>query len=175
MGRRPYSILLAGWVLLLAGCSSSPEPTAAKVKSANPSYQYQPSDLRSARPTGQSKDIDLLLDHYEQWQGVPYRLGGTSTNGVDCSAYVQRVYQDSFDAILPRTTTQQAKLGRQIKRSELTTGDLVFFRVSRRTQHVGVYLKDGQFLHASTSKGVIISRLDNPYWKKRYWMSRRIQ
>ncbi|MFO6422252.1 NlpC/P60 family protein [Motilimonas sp. KMU-193] len=175
MGRRPYFILvLAGLALLLTGCSSSPESTTNQVKQTTMPSSQQPAKV-AAKPASEPHDIDLLLDHYEQWQGVPYRLGGTSTKGVDCSGYVQRVYQDSFDAILPRTTTQQAQLGRQIKRSELTTGDLVFFRISRRTQHVGVYLKDGQFLHASTSKGVIISQLDNPYWKKRYWMSRRIQ
>lgn len=175
MHRRSYLLLiLVSFAALLAGCSSSPEPNVTQTEKTTKPLKHQPSTA-SETILVEHQDIDLLLDHYEQWQGVPYRLGGTSTKGVDCSGYVQRLYRDSFDESLPRTTSQQAKLGRQIQRSELSTGDLVFFRISRSTQHVGVYLDNGEFLHASTSKGVIISKLDNPYWKKRYWMSRRIQ
>lgn len=160
---------MALFAIGLAGCSSQPER-----QPRHPMTERPPSvDKKEARR--QQDDIELLLAHYERWQGVPYRYGGTTKQGVDCSAYIQHVFRDSFAEMLPRTTLQQAKQGIEIKRSDLQTGDLVFFNVSRRTKHVGVYLEDGQFLHASTSKGVIISQLNNPYWKKRYWMSRRIQ
>lgn len=161
--------MLALLALGLAGCSSQPES-----KQPHPTVTGPPiADKHQVDK--QKDDISLLLAHYERWQGVPYRYGGTTKQGVDCSAYIQHVFRDSFAEILPRTTLQQAKQGVAVKRSELQTGDLVFFNVSRRTKHVGVYLEDGRFLHASTSKGVIISQLNNPYWKKRYWMSRRVQ
>ncbi len=111
---------------------------------------------------------------YNQWQGVPYRLGGTNKDGIDCSAFVQIAYRDAWQLPLPRTTKMQSKIGENIKYKEAKYGDLVFFKISRSTNHVGVYLGNSRFMHASTSKGVIISRLDNPYWASKFWQFRRL-
>lgn len=115
-----------------------------------------------------------LLDVYKVWQGAPYRLGGTTLNGVDCSAFVQTAYSDALGVSLPRTTRDQVTLGYEIEYEEANVGDLVFFKTAPKTRHVGVYIGNKQFMHASTSKGVIISRLDNPYWASKYWHFRRI-
>ncbi|WP_158774630.1 C40 family peptidase [Cobetia sp. L2A1] len=116
---------------------------------------------------------EVLMDEHDQWAGTPYRLGGTNTGGIDCSALMQHVFSDGFGIELPRTTSEQAKRGKRIDKSQLKPGDLVFFRPSRRYNHVGVYVGNGYFLHASTSRGVKLSRLDNVYWAQHYWQSRR--
>lgn len=113
-----------------------------------------------------------LLEQHERWSGTPYRLGGTTQRGVDCSALVQNVYLDTFDITLPRTTRGLVTKGHAIDRQDLRAGDLVFFRPPGN-RHVGIYVGEGYFLHASSSKGVIISQLDNTYWQRYYWQSRR--
>ncbi|NVD06699.1 hydrolase [Vibrio sp. JPW-9-11-11] len=116
-----------------------------------------------------------LMQVYAVWQGAPYRLGGTSINGVDCSAFVQVTYQQALGYRLPRTTKDQVKVGDEISYQQANVGDLVFFKTAPKVRHVGVYLGNKQFMHASTSKGVIISRLDNPYWASKYWHVRRVR
>lgn len=118
--------------------------------------------------------LNRLYAHYQQWRGAPYRLGGENHSGVDCSALVRMVYQSAFGVTLPRTTELQAQRGVEIGRQQLKAGDLVFFRTGRRTRHVGIYLEDKKFLHASTRIGVTISHMDNVYWRSRYWKSIRI-
>ncbi len=121
-----------------------------------------------------SSTIDILYAQYKSWRGVPYQLGGLSKKGVDCSGFVYLTFKDKFGVILPRTTATQVKQGKRIYIGQLQTGDLIFFKTDWRTRHVGIYLSDGRFLHASTSKGVMISRIDNSYWKKKYWRAQRI-
>ncbi|GGY05278.1 hypothetical protein GCM10007160_36040 [Litchfieldella qijiaojingensis] len=115
----------------------------------------------------------VLLAEHERWVGTPYRLGGEGFTGIDCSALMQNIFSERFSVDLPRTTEGQALQGRRIDRSELKVGDLVFFRPPGPYRHVGVYVGDGYFLHASTSQGVILSELDNVYWRRYYWQSRR--
>lgn len=116
-----------------------------------------------------------LLDHYKQWSGVRYKYGGNTKDGIDCSYFVQDAIQHSFNKKIPRTTLYQSKHGIEIDKKELQTGDLVFFLTGKKGgRHVGIYLDYGDFMHVSTSKGVIISTLSNVYWKKHYWKSQRI-
>ncbi len=109
-----------------------------------------------------------------EWAGSPYVLGGTTANGIDCSAFVQSVYRDALNLPLPRTTREQVRTGKAVNRRDLRPGDLVFFRPPTKVRHVGIYLNDGEFAHASTSQGVTISDLDQEYWNRAYWTSRRI-
>ena len=113
-----------------------------------------------------------LLRQYAQWQGTPYNLGGSTRRGIDCSALMQKIFSRHIS--LPRTTHQQKAKGMKVSRHELRVGDLVFFKSSPRVPHVGVYIGDKQFIHASQKVGVTISRLDNPYWAPRYETARRI-
>ncbi|MBU3824242.1 MAG: C40 family peptidase [Candidatus Oceanisphaera merdipullorum] len=114
-----------------------------------------------------------LQQAYKKWQGTPYRFGGVDEQGMDCSAFTRNMYQEAYGMQLPRSTYEQVELGREISQQELQPGDLVFFRTGR-TQHNGVYVGEGKFAHASSSAGVTISRLDNVYWRTRYWQSRRL-
>lgn len=115
-----------------------------------------------------------LLAFHSQWRGTPYRLGGLSKKGLDCSGMVYLAYKDIVGQYLPRTVLGQKILGEEINRHELKIGDLVFFKVNPRVQHVGIYVGDNNFLHASTKKGVKISSLNNVYWAPRYWMAKRL-
>ncbi|PMR75563.1 C40 family peptidase [Billgrantia endophytica] len=114
-----------------------------------------------------------LLAQHERWVGTPYRLGGTSDRGIDCSALVQNVFSDTFRLELPRSTSEQVRQGTPIARDELQVGDLVFFRPPGAYDHVGIYVGEGYFLHASTSRGVRLSKLNNAYWQRHYWQARR--
>lgn len=123
------------------------------------------------------RNVDIkskIMDQYASWKGVRYRLGGDSKRGIDCSAFVQRTFREQFGLELPRSTSQQEGTGRAIKRSKLRIGDLVLFRAGSTGRHVGIYLGNDQFVHASTSSGVTISNLNETYWKKRYREARRV-
>ncbi len=111
---------------------------------------------------------------YQKYKGTPYLYGGTTSRGFDCSGFVQRAYMDAFKKKLPRTTKGMLKFGKKINKSALKIGDLVFFHPTRRYYHVGIYMGDGLFMHASSSRGVMKSKLSLKYWQKSYVMSRRI-
>lgn len=104
----------------------------------------------------------------DDWWGAPYRIGGLTKNGVDCSAFVQNLMNSVYEEPLPRTAHEQKALCREIAKEELREGDLVFFNTRGGVSHVGVYLHNNKFVHASTSGGVMISDLGEPYWQKRF-------
>ncbi|NNE35201.1 MAG: hypothetical protein HKN13_08200, partial [Rhodothermales bacterium] len=105
--------------------------------------------------------------------GTRYRYGGTGDRGFDCSGFVFRVFRDAFGVSLPRTTRSQMKSGRAVVNGDLRFADLVFFYTPARTDHVGIYLGGGEFAHASSSSGVMISHLSEDYWRKSYRGARR--
>jgi cell wall-associated NlpC family hydrolase len=112
-----------------------------------------------------------LLDVMDSWWGTRYCLGGSTDNCIDCSAFVQVIYRDVYGIALPRTSSEQYGVSELIDREELKEGDLVFFHTRGRRNaitHVGVYLQNNKFVHASTSNGVSISDLDETYWKPRF-------
>lgn len=116
----------------------------------------------------------VLYSQYNEWQGVRYQRGGLSRHGVDCSGFVHITFKSKLGMHLPRTTHLQSRSGREIRKEELRAGDLIFFRTGPTSNHVGIYLENNKFLHASQKKGVIISRLDHVYWKANYWKSVRV-
>lgn len=114
-----------------------------------------------------------LREGGQEWIGIPYRWGGTSRRGIDCSSFVQQFVRANLDIELPRTTAGQRYEGIAIDKSDLLPGDLVFFQ-RRGVRHVGVYLGDDEFIHASSSRGVTVSNLSEGYYDRQYWMARRI-
>ncbi len=115
-----------------------------------------------------------LRREYRRWKGTDHKMGGTNESGVDCSAFVRAVYENVFHVSLPRTTKDQVRKGIPVPRHELQAGDLVFFRPPSYPRHVGIYLSKDEFLHASKTKGVTISRMDPYYWDQYYWTARRV-
>tara|TARA_R110002049_G_scaffold226759_4_gene398901 strand:- start:1363 stop:1884 length:522 start_codon:yes stop_codon:yes gene_type:complete len=118
---------------------------------------------------------DVIVKSAQLQMGIPYKFGGNSpSEGFDCSGLA--LYSHRINGIfIPRTTTGQFKLGKHIKRTELNSGDLLFFRtMGQSVSHVGIYMGDDIFIHAPNSrKNVQTETLDNPYYKKRYLGARR--
>lgn len=155
------SLLLSCCVLALCACSSG-------YKSSRINYKGQINDPIMA--------IALLSEQQHEWAGTPYVLGGLERSGVDCSGFVQTTFFDRFGIKLPRQTKDQANYGQYIEKADIQTGDLVFFKtgLGPNGYHVGIYVKEDKFLHASTKGGVVYSSMNNDYWRKAYWQARRI-
>lgn len=131
--------------------------------------------LPSAISVSKYNEVQVSLEQaHRDWEGTPYALGGISSRGIDCSAFMQVLFDDYFGVELPRNTKRQIYAGTPVRREALTTGDLVFFKTGRKTLHVGVIVEDDEFLHASTSQGVTTSSLDDYYWRSRYLAARRV-
>lgn len=119
------------------------------------------------------EDNHKLYIEAADWIGVPYRPGGDTKRGTDCSGFTSQLYRKVYHTKLSRNTDGQKEESNKVVRRNLREGDLVFFtsdRSGRKVAHVGIYLKDNKFVHASTSSGVIVSRLDEKYYT-RHWMS----
>lgn len=123
------------------------------------------------KPIDQSK----MMREISRYMGVPYLYGGTTAQGLDCSGYTMLVYKNAIGKSLPRSAAEQAKVGRSIQLADLKFGDLVFFNTTgEQYSHVGIYLGDDLFAHASVTLGVTISSLQSSYYEKRYVGARRI-
>ena len=110
------------------------------------------------------------------FRGVPYRFGGRSRNGIDCSGLIQTVWKE-YGLYLPRTSVAQYKTGIHISKKDLKAGDLVFFKntYKRGISHVGIYVGENKFVHAANKrKGVILSGLDEKYWANHWAGARRV-
>ncbi|HSB04822.1 MAG TPA: LysM peptidoglycan-binding domain-containing protein [Thermodesulfobacteriota bacterium] len=117
------------------------------------------------------EERNLFIRVVKNFLGIPYRLGGSTLKGIDCSAFVKKIYE-IFNIQLPRTAWEQFRIGKRIKKNELEEGDLVFFKISTRrasNTHVGIYIGNNEFVHASSrNKEVRVDNLDAPYFSKRF-------
>ena len=160
MGRRLRNILIPVLtVVVVAACSSTPE----RIYSAQPD-----------RIIYQGNDKARLSHHFQSWAGTPHQMGGLSRRGIDCSGFVYVTFRDVYGMQLPRSTDQLWQVGEEIPLSDVRTGDLLFFKTGFKQQHVGIYLGDGQFIHASSSSGVMASNVRSPYWSDAYRETRRV-
>ncbi|EOC0263561.1 NlpC/P60 family protein [Cronobacter dublinensis] len=152
--------------LYLTGCANNaPKP--------KPIAPLPHASLSSHRPD-LIPVIAALHDQMNTWHNTPYEWGGTERDGIDCSGFVWRTLHDRFNLPMARVTTHELiQMGKNVDKNKLRPGDLVFFRI-KGALHVGFYDSDGKFIHASTSKGVTRSSLDNPYWKTVYLEARRL-
>jgi cell wall-associated NlpC family hydrolase len=189
-----------GEVKFLDNISVTPENTSANVKH-NPKTQksnvvnvsYVAPDKTIAPSTIESADAlqlkyaivfdatveklsnTAMLRSIDEWWGTKYCLGGNGKECVDCSAFTKSVLKDVYGVDLPRTAHEQYDATERIEPEELKEGDLVFFYTSgRRISHVGIYVMNNKFVHASVSQGVTVSDLNDPYWKDRYRGAGRI-
>ena len=108
-----------------------------------------------------------LLRLIEDWYGTRYRYGGTNKAGIDCSALMQVFFASLYGIVLPRTAKMQYDYSRSISRTELKEGDLLFFNTTGGVSHVGMYLTNNKFVHASSSNGVTVSDMFEPYYASR--------
>jgi lipoprotein Spr len=162
----PVIIVFAALIIPLSCAHHETEHYSASVQN------YSIDDIERTPP---SRDIrEQLYGEYLNWKGTQYRYGGTARNGIDCSGFVSAVYENIFDIHLPRTTKALARVGKPVKKPALRAGDLVFFKLPSYPRHVGIYLGDDEFVHASKTAGVIISKINRHYWSKYYWTARRV-
>ena len=164
-----YIIVLLGLMFCLSSCHTSA-----------PRLDYKALAQASVRL---GMDIELTDNHKlyvnaAEWIGTPYRAGGDNRHVTDCSGLVSQLYKKTYRMRLSRSTDGQLKESNKIARRNLREGDLVFFtsRSSRKkVAHVGIYLKDGKFIHASTSQGVIVSSLKEKYYTQHWLCGGRVK
>ena len=155
--------ILAGLTAILSSCRTSA-----------PRLDYQ-ALARASLLLG--VDINLEDNHKlyleaADWIGAPYRGGGDSKKGTDCSGMVYQIYRKVYRTQVPRNSEELKNKSNKIAKRNLKEGDLVFFssnRSKKKVAHVGIYLKNGKFIHSSTSRGVIVSRLGEDYYS-RHWI-----
>ncbi len=154
------SVIFIFGILCLAACGPSIR------------YGSKNADRDSHTATRTADNLDRFV---QEWIGAPYLLGGVARDGVDCSGFAQLLYESVYQIALPRQAEDQYKAGYTVRVSALRPGDLVFFKNIRGMgiDHVGVYLGDQRFAHASTSAGVTISGLDEEYYHRRFVGARR--
>lgn len=123
---------------------------------------------------GSSKARSIISSSL-RFLGAPYRYGGTTARGFDCSGFVGHVF-GILDIKLPRSSREQAKIGTHVEKNALVPADLVFFKTggSSKINHVGIYVGDNRFIHASTSRGIVITSLNEKYYLKAYYGARRV-
>lgn len=124
-----------------------------------------------------SKGAGQLVEYAKKWIGVPYRYGGNNRSGIDCSGFTCVVYKEVTGICLPRSSREQSDFCKAVERNRLKPGDLVFFTSSpggNRINHVAIFIGDNSIIHSTTSRGVIISSLDEDYWRKRYFRAGRV-
>ncbi len=184
------ALCVAPWVhaqeVVEIGASTASSPAKAKtVKTATktppPAVDDRPDILSVLAPQDIANDpmddaATELAFRAVQYLGIPYRSGGSSPAGFDCSGLVKFVFNEVLGARLPHRADQIVRVGQPLKTADLAPGDLVFYNtMGRRYSHVGIYLGDNRFIHAPSSGGVVrIENMDMAYWKKRFNGARRI-
>ncbi len=163
------------------------------IKSNSNAIRIIPDEFLSAPNTGIEKitslqfkyaqvlnvEVELLTNQslyqfIEEWLGTRYQFGGTSKSGIDCSSFSGLLQKNIYGFDLPRNARQQYENAEKINFNEIKEGDLLFFNTRGGVSHVGVYLFNNYFVHASTSQGVIINSLDESYYKRRFLSAGRI-
>ncbi len=169
--RSKYFLLFTGLLILLASCGTTRRSSSDYRALAKASVRLGVDiDRRDTHP--------LYLEASE-WMGVRYRSGGNTKNGVDCSGLTCQIYRKVYNKNLERSAAGQMNRNcRKIGKHRLKEGDLVFFTTAnsgKKAGHVGIYLKKGKFIHASTSKGVIVSNLNEAYYRKHWLQGGRVK
>ena len=156
---------LMATVILLFQCSSGFRPIAP-----HRAYIDLDDDATVSIEENLKKEI-------KKFYGAPYKWGGSSPKGTDCSGMVKTIYKNAAGVVLPHNADMIFKSTQKISSRELHFGDLVFFSGNNgtKTTHMGMYIKSGYFVHASSSQGVILSKLDDVYYKRQFIGARRVK
>lgn len=171
-----YNIIVCLAALVLLGSCHSKRAATTQTPVANVKGQKIPPTR-----TGEKVDADKILSHQKllvdeamTWLGTPYRYGGNDKSGIDCSGLTTQVYMKALGIALPRNSAQQQAFCHSIPYGQIQVGDLVFFVTGSnksRVSHVGMYVGNGYIIHASGSKGVILSQMADSYYKRTYHSS----
>ena len=139
------------------------------------SYTQSSDEVKTEQLTAQNSNINKIVKVANTQIGKKYKWGSAGPSSFDCSGFTSYIYKDGAGISLPRTSVSQSKVGIKISRNQLKSGDLVFFNTSGKgISHVGMYIGDSKFIHASTSKGVRIDSLNSSYYKSKFVTASRI-
>lgn len=181
MKQHKFAYLLSFVVSLLLFSSCGSQKMTSNRLLYDPAEVSNLSAKLGVRLSNLDKDDDKNMPLYAEsslWLGVPYRGGGLSRKGVDCSGFTFLMYQKVYGKKIPRSTADLSRMKmKKVSKNDLQTGDFVFFATSSKNKinHVGIYLKDGYFVHASTSKGVIVSHLYEDYYRRTWKKGGRLK
>lgn len=175
------SLLLVGALILssLTGCKSSRGTVKRGGSGVSTTVYVPPFDVDKYSATLSDPVARALVKEAGGWLGTRYVYGGESKTGTDCSGLVMKVYGKVCGIKLPRTTREQVKYCTKVARNKILPGDLVFFARNgsdddSEVSHVGLYIGDGRMIHASSSRGVMVSGFDTGYWGDRYYTAARV-
>jgi lipoprotein Spr len=154
-----------------AQTKNTPTPAAESAEQESLAKDY----LSQIMGVAVSATSNMKLFHFVyDWIGTPYRFGGSSRRGIDCSAFTKQLYSDVFNLTIRRSSRDIFSMVNPVSKDDLKEGDLVFFKIhSRSISHVGIYLGNNRFAHAS-SKGVAISSLDDAYYSRYFYKVGRL-
>lgn len=167
---------LGALLFLFSACSSS-KKVAKTEPVKHESHERELKEKYASIVGVPAKDIDYTLYAFiDAWYGAPYKYGGHSREGVDCSDFASILYEKAYGTSISGTCSSLLGQCKPVKESDLREGDLVFFRInSKQASHVGVYLQNNKFVHASVHAGVVISDLNEAYYKKYFYKAGRIK
>ncbi|HRS53298.1 MAG TPA: NlpC/P60 family protein [Bacteroidales bacterium] len=179
MKHKSIFIILIILSIILPSCyiqkrkKSFEKTTETREKVSEKNFYQEYSEKLNVKLKG-NEDKELIKE-ISTWLGVPYKYAGNTKNGTDCSGFTQAVYLKVYGISLYRNSYEQLKNIKPINKTNLQAGDLIFFTDSNnKVSHVGIYISDNKFIHASTQKGVIINDLNEAYYKKRFYMAGRV-
>jgi lipoprotein Spr len=154
-----------------AQTKNTPTPAAESAEQESLAKDY----LSQIMGVAVSATSNMKLFHFVyDWIGTPYRFGGSSRKGIDCSAFTKQLYSDVFNLTIRRSSRDIFSMVNPVSKDDLKEGDLVFFKIhSRSISHVGIYLGNNRFAHAS-SRGVAISSLDDAYYSRYFYKGGRL-
>jgi cell wall-associated NlpC family hydrolase len=150
--------------LIISSCASSVRFTSDRENSRKTTKTEKPENNFNNKDVSNDPFSNKLIEEAEAWLGTPYRYGGESRNGVDCSGFVLQVYT-ALGVQIPRTSNQQYDYVKKINFDEKKTGDLIFFSKNSKINHVGIYLGSGEMIHASSSNGVVKQSIYDNYFE----------
>jgi lipoprotein Spr len=161
--------------VLAAQAQTKTSPSTSDDKNTDDQESLAKDYLSQIMGVAMSATSNMKLFHFVyDWIGTPYRFGGSSRKGIDCSAFTKELYSDVFNMDIQRNSRDIFSMVSPVKRDELKEGDLVFFKIhSRRISHVGIYLGNNRFAHAS-SRGVAINSLDDAYYNRYFYRGGRM-
>lgn len=163
-------------ITILSGCAPRYMDRKPSPHSRRKMVRKSETRIREVERTNRDLQFRKMINQIRFYLGTPYKYGGDSKRGMDCSGFVYRIFRESYNFTLPHNASQQYLRSRKISSQQMSIGDLVFFSINRNgnISHVGIYLGKSNFAHASTSLGVTISKLTERYYQSRFVGAGRI-
>jgi len=177
MFKKIYPFLIVIFIIFFYSCKT------AQISETSANEENNKSEKRFYKHYSKKLGIELsgkedkcFIKEIAEWLGTPYHFGGCSKSGTDCSGFVYTVYKNIFNIFLYRQAEEMVKNTKPVEKINLKTSDLIFFKTSGdKISHVGIYIENNKFVHASSAKGVIISDLNEPYFIEHYYCAGRVK